>query len=117
MGESITEATYDKAAKAYTNVFPQETNAQNLKLKVDYTLYNSISGEKIEVTGATAEIPAMYLKWKPNYKYTYLFKISENTNGYTGASSGPAGLWPITFDALVVEAENGVEVNRGKAKL
>ena len=38
-------------------------------------------------------------------KYTYLFKISENTNGSTGGSV--VGLYPITFDAIEIVAEDG----------
>ena len=107
LGENIGAAVYDKADKGFTSVFPQETNATNLKLKVDYTLKNSKTGETIHVKSATAEVPADYLKWKPNFKYTYLFKISDNTNGYTGDNTDPAGLYPITFDAVEVVAEDG----------
>lgn len=107
IGTSATEATYDKAEKAYTSVFPNEANAQNLKLKVDYTLTAPVTGETITVEGATAEIPADYLKWKPGFAYTYIFKISDNTNGQTGTGTTPAGLYPITFDAVEVVAEDG----------
>ena len=105
LGESKTLATFDYTNKAFTSVFPQEANQKNLKLKVDYTLTASDTGEEIKVTGATAEIPFEYLQWKPNFKYTYYFKISDNTNGSTGG--GVTGLYPITFDALVVVAEDG----------
>ena len=91
----------------FTSVLPQIKNTANLKLKVNYTLYNSVTGETITVENATAEVPADYLKWKPNFKYTYLFKISDNTNGYTGGNTDPAGLYPITFDAVEVVAEDG----------
>ena len=80
-----------------------------LTLKVDYTL-ESIdgSGEEINVKGATAVVPAEYTKWQPNYSYTYIFKISDKTNGSTGTSeTNPAGLYPITFDAIVTETETG----------
>ena len=87
--------TYDQTAGAYTTVFPQEDNATNLKLKIDYQLTNTVTGEIINITGKTAEVPAKYLQWKPNFKYTYLFKINDND------------LYPITFDAVVIEAENG----------
>ena len=108
IGESATGATYDKTGKAYTSVFPKEDNTQNLKLKVSYTLTAPVTGEKITVTNATAEIPAEYLKWKPGYAYTYIFKISDNTNGSTGTpGTNPAGLYPITFDAVEVVAEDG----------
>ena len=105
LGTSATSPTWDTANGAFTEVMPQIDNTTNLKLKVDYTLYNNVSGETINVTGATAEIPGQYLAWKPNFKYTYLFKISENTNGSTGEDV--TGLYPITFDALVVVAEDG----------
>ena len=107
LGETSTEATYDQSDKSYTPVFPQETNTTPLKLKVDYTLKNTTTGETIKVTGATAEVPGQYLAWKPNFKYTYIFKISDNSNGQTGTSTDPAGLWPITSDAAVVVAEDG----------
>ena len=99
--------TFDTEGGAYTAVLPQITNAKNLKLKVNYTLYNSVTKETITVENATAEIPAAYVAWKPNYKYTYLFKISDNSNGHTGEGSDPAGLYPITFDAVEVIAEDG----------
>lgn len=79
----------------FTTVFPQEDNTTNLKLKIDYQLSNTVTGEIINITGKTAEVPAQYLQWKPNFKYTYLFKITDND------------LYPITFDAVVIEAENG----------
>lgn len=109
LGESVTAARFDyAAADTYTPFFPQETNAVPLKLMVDYTLTAPVTGETITVEGATAEIPAEYLQWKPNFKYTYIFKISDNTNGYTGETSDPAGLYPITFDAIEVVAEDGM---------
>lgn len=102
LGVTSTAATYDKADGTdpgtepdFTSVFPQETNNKNLKLKVDYQLKNTVTGEIINITGKTAEVPAQYLQWKPNFKYTYLFKINDND------------LYPITFDAVVIEAENG----------
>lgn len=100
-----TDANNDGVGE-YTPVIPL-THSTNLKLKCSYTLYNSVSGETINITDATAEIPFKYLQWKPNYKYTYIFKISDNTNGKTNPSLGPAGLYPITFDATETVAEDG----------
>ena len=58
--------------------------------------------------GATATVPAEYTKWKPGYAYTYIFKISQNTNGSTGGND--KGLTAISFDAVVVSDEvNGQE--------
>lgn len=107
LGTTTTSPTWDTSGGTFTPVFPQAGNTTNLTLKCNYTLYNSVSGETIIVTGATAKIPYQYLQWKPNFKYTYLFKISENTNGQTGGTTGPAGLYPITFDAIEVVAEDG----------
>lgn len=81
-------------------------------IKCDYTLKSEDkSGETIKVTGATAAIPAAYSKWDINTRYTYLFKISENTNGTTGNpdDKDPAGLYPITFDAAVTEMTDKTE--------
>lgn len=104
----ITTPTYDTNGGKYTLFMPQADNANTLNLKVDYTLTSlDKSGEQIHVKGATATIPAKYLCWRPNYAYTYIFKISDNTNGSTGGDGDPAGLYPITFDASVVETENG----------
>lgn len=108
LSEIITTPTYDTEKGKYTLFMPQADNDKTLSLKVNYTLTSlDGSGEKIYVKGATAVIPAKYLCWRPNYAYTYLFKISDNTNGSTGGTGDPAGLYPITFDASVVETETG----------
>lgn len=104
----INTPTYDTKDGKYTLFMPQAENDKTLNLKVDYTLTSlDNSGEQIHVKGATATIPAKYLCWKPNYAYTYIFKISDNTNGSTGGNDDPAGLYPITFDASVVEMGDG----------
>ena len=107
IGTSSPEATYDQYGGEYTCILPYKSG--NLSLKVDYTL-TSIdgSGETIEVKGATAVVPNIYTNWKENFAYTYLFKISDNSNGYTGPD-GVRGLYPITFDACVVNEEDGIQ--------
>lgn len=107
IGRDITTFSTPKkgdGTKDYNVVIPAEVG--DLTLKVDYTL-ESIdgSGETIKVTGATAVVPGKYTNWEPNYAYTYIFKISDKTNGSTGGST--AGLYPITFDAIVTETETG----------
>lgn len=86
---------------------PSETDPKPILIKCDYTLISDDgSGETIEVKGATAAIPAAFSKWEANTRYTYLFKISDNTNGTTGDPSDPnhkVGLYPITFDAVVTD--------------
>lgn len=104
LGRDITKATFagDKAKDFYTAVVPNQ-NGQPLTLRVDYTLVATDgSGEEIKVYGAKAIVPATYTKWQPNYAYTYIFKISDNTNGWTSKTNAdPKGLFPITFDAMV----------------
>lgn len=84
---------------------PSATEAKAIVIKCDYTLTSDDhSDETIKVTGATAAIPAAFSKWEANTRYTYLFKISQNTNGSTGKpGEDPEGLYPITFDAVVTE--------------
>ena len=108
LGETAATARFDQStANTYTSFYPQEANSVPLKLMVNYTL-TSPTGETITVQDATAEIPAAYLQWKPNFKYTYLFKISDNSNGSTGTpGTDPAGLYPITFDAVETIADDG----------
>lgn len=98
---------------AYSTVYPFEGNTNPLLLKLDFTLTaddNSPNPDVIQVRGARAIIPAELVKWKGNFAYTYIFKISDKTNGTTGdvdengdPITDPEGLKPITFDAVVVD--------------
>ncbi len=99
------------ANNGYFIVMPTlASEASAILIKCDYTLKSTDgSNEKIHVKGATAAIPAAYSKWENNTRYTYLFKISENTNGTTGGSNDQAGLYPITFDAAVTEMTDKTE--------
>lgn len=92
----------------YQIALPNEAGT-TLTLRVNYTLVaNDKSGEEIKVYGAKAIIPAIYAQWKSNYAYTYIFKISDKTNGLTGLGvNTPEGLYPITFDAVVADSEEG----------
>ena len=93
----------------YQNVLPSEGAASAITLRIDYKL-TSVDGsnETINVTGATATVPAEYTEWKSGYAYTYIFKISPDTNGSTGGTS--TGLTAISFDAVVVDDEaNGFQ--------
>lgn len=112
IGRDITTVSTPKDEtnkKKYETVIPAHVGA--LTLKVDYTLVSiDGSGEKINVKGATAVVPEVYTNWEPNYAYTYIFKISDKTNGSTGTpGTDPAGLYPITFDAVVTETSEGLQ--------
>lgn len=110
LAQTSSAATYAGTADPwYTTVLPNEAGT-TLTLRVNYTLVsNDKSGETITVYGAKAIVPAIYAQWKSNYAYTYIFKISDNTNGKTGITAGPEGLYPITFDAVVTDAVEGTQ--------
>ncbi len=102
-------ATPSYCGAGYQNVLPSEGAASAITLRIDYKL-TSVDGSKetINVKGATATVPAEYTEWKSGYAYTYIFKISQDTNGSTGGSS--TGLTAISFDAVVVDDEaNGLQ--------
>ena len=111
LGTTSSNPTWDKTAGAYTTVFPFEDNTNPLLIKLDFTMTaDDGSADVIKVRGARAIVPAEYVKWKSNFAYTYLFKISDKTNGTTGdvdanddPVTDPEGLKPITFDAVVVD--------------
>lgn len=111
LGTSANSPTWDKTGGAYTTVFPFEGNTNPLLVKLDFTMTaEDGSPDVIKVRGARAIVPAMNVQWKSNFAYTYIFKISDKTNGTTGdvdanddPTSDPEGLKPITFDAIVVD--------------
>lgn len=110
LSQTSTEPSYcGNTAKEYLKVLPAEGESQPANLRIDYTLTATDgTGEVINVKGATATVPAEYTKWKPGYAYTYIFKISQNTNGSTGGDD--KGLTAISFDAVVLEDEkNGLQ--------
>ena len=114
LGRTSNTATYagDGSSNYYQTVLPLGTK-DNLQIRIEYDLVSTDgSGEIIHVRDASAVVPAAYADWKPNYAYTYIFKISDATNGWTGVDgSGNVvqGLTPITFDAVVVDTEDGIQ--------
>ena len=122
LGRSSNTASYAGSADAnyFVTYLPNESGT-NLNLRVDFTLESTDgSGETIEVKSAAAQVPLIYTTWKPGFAYTYLFKISDKTNGHTGPydptkpeddpyNADPVGLYPITFDAVVVNAEDNTQ--------
>ncbi len=110
LGKTSQTCTYAGTDPYYQDVLPYETGAA-LTLKVDYTLVSTDgTKETINITGATAVVPSIYTQWKPGYAYTYIFKISDNTDGLTNpAKTDKVGIHPITFDAVVEQAEDNVQ--------
>ena len=102
ISETTADPTYDQADGAYTTIMPCDAAtsiAGDMTLTIDYDLYSVDTGEKISVTNKTAVVPAAYCQWKSNYAYTYIFKITDKS----------AELFPITFDAVVETADNGIQ--------
>ena len=110
LGTTLPKASYagESTSDYYQTMLPNETGS-TLTLRVNYTLVsNDGSKEEINVYGAKAIVPAVYAQWKSNYAYTYVFKISDKTNGKTGlGKDDPEGLFPITFDAMITDVQNG----------
>lgn len=106
------QPTYDTTNGAYTTFIAQKDNTSDMNIKVDYTLTSTDgSNETIVVRGATVTVKAENLKWETNHAYTYIFKLSDQTNGNTGTDTDKAGLFPITFDAVVAEEGSGTDIN------
>lgn len=110
-------------ASDWQTILPYASNDVNMVLRVDFTLVSLDGvGAPINVKGASAVVPVEFAKWKPNYAYTYIFKISDKTNGTTGTpdpnpgdpdtpnpNPNPGvdpGLYAITFDATVSSVED-----------
>lgn len=116
LSDNAAAPTWDQTGGAYTPVFPFEGNTNPLLLKLDFTMTpDDGSNDVIHVRGARAIVPAQYVQWKSNFAYTYIFKISDKTNGTTGDVDGnddptdPEGLKPITFDAVVVDVDESLQ--------
>ena len=107
LGRSSAEATFAGSSSPYYSIVMPTEVGSVLELRIDYTLEaNDGTGEEITVYGAKAFVPAIYSTWKPNYAYTYIFKISDKTKGWTSqVDTDPEGLYPITFDAVVIDSQ------------
>ena len=106
LGRTANTATFsgDEAKDYYTKVIPYEGQTGDIEMWVDYTLVSTdITGETINVYGARAMIPSIYARWRPNCAYTYIFKIADNSNGWTSPNVSTAGLYPITLDAVTID--------------
>lgn len=98
---STTAIATSSASATKTNtvgVTPTTVGAA-MTLKVDFTLKADDTQEEIQVHGATVTVPESYTQWQTNYAYTYIFKFTNDCNGYTGDDPADSGLKPIVFDA------------------
>lgn len=124
IGTNLPAATFAGTTANHYNAVMPNSSGKALTLRVNYTLVSTDgNGEEIKIWGARAVVPPTYTNWQPNYAYTYIFKISDNTNGNSGGllpidpttpvdpedptiPTTPEGLFPITFDAVVADVED-----------
>jgi len=116
IGSSSSTATYAKGTYTidgqagilsdYKPILPNENNTLKMQLRLDYTLV-ALDGskEEIHINDAYVSVPINYLQWKPNHTYTYLFKISDKSNGFTGDGGG--GTPSDTGDGRDPDPDNG----------
>lgn len=93
---------------------PKQESTGGFTFHVSYRLTSDM-GEQITVRNATAFVPADKCNWKSNTAYTYIFKITRDTNGSTDPTIEPdidpsnpdvdpdPALYPIVFDSCTVE--------------
>lgn len=106
-----TNATASASPTTYYAI-PKDASTGGFTFHVSYEL-TSTTGERITVNNATVWVPADKCNWQANKHYTYVFKITKNTNGTTDnpgtidpldpTVSGEAALRPIIFDNCTVE--------------
>lgn len=94
---SNTSVVYDQDGGAWTSILPNNNNSTAMSFTVSYKLISEDTQEEIVVKDKKVTVPATYCQWKPNFAYTYLFKVSDSSTG----------LYPITFDACVVDTQTG----------
>ena len=95
LGKNSTSPLYDIDDGKYTSILPNTGNKTPMTFTVSYKLISEDTKEEILVEDRQVTVPAEYCTWKPNFAYTYLFKVSDKS----------AELYPITFDAVVAEDE------------
>lgn len=80
-----------------------------LTFRVSFVL-TSTTGEQITVSNAGVFVDAANCVWEAGKNYTYVFKITKNTNGTTAPTTptvdpnpGAKALYPIVFDGITVD--------------
>lgn len=106
-----TNATASASPTTYYAI-PKDATTGGFTFHVSYEL-TSTTGERITVNNATVWVPDTKCNWEANKHYTYVFKITKNTNGTTDNPgtinpldpevSGEAALLPIIFDNCTIE--------------
>lgn len=106
--------TRESASASATTYYaiPKDEATGGFTFHVSYEL-TSTTGERITVHNATVHVPSSMCAWQANKHYTYIFKITKNSNGTTDTPatidpldpdvSGELALLPIIFDNCTVE--------------
>ena len=110
-GEALgTKKNSSYSQTTYYAIPKEDTNDCGLTFHVSFTL-KSTTGETIKVQDARVYVPHTACKWEANKAYTYIFKITKDATGTTGATTPKPGdpeindkaLHPIVFDDVTVE--------------
>ena len=111
IGTSSSMATFLTASGEGVNgyfvpIFPRTYSSRSLRFMLDYTLVATDgSSETIKVKNVPVEIPASYAAMQSGYKYTYLFKVYDNSGAWT-STENLSELMPCKLDACIVEDSN-----------
>jgi len=100
--------TWDKNGN-FTNVSPNENNTESMLLTLNYHLTATDgSGKTVRIRNAEVVVPAQYLQWQHDRDYTYIFKISDNRNEYSGNQEPVlvVDLFPTSFERVVTVGHN-----------
>ncbi len=100
VGDNITLTNANCASNSAAKAIPAEDGAQYyyiLSLATGVTPTDFKFSVVYNGTTKTAIVPAAYMHWKPNYSYTYIFKISDGTL--------------LFVDAKIVEWQSGGSAN------
>ena len=113
--------TFAESPTVYYPVAQPENSEVGFTFHVSYKLIAEDNGEEITVKDARVYVPAYVMNgtnkeyiaaWQPNTKYTYTFKITENSTGSTDPTNPnidepdvPATptVYPIVFDGATIE--------------
>lgn len=101
-GNYLGRSSNDASMSSDVLVVPAPAN--ELTLKIDFTLVSIDYNETIEMKGVVATVPADFTNWQAGYAYTYLFKISDAVSDASGQL-----LYPVTFDALETMDDEGMQ--------
>ncbi len=115
--ENSSTQNYAVSPTVYYPVAQPENSETGFTFHVSYKLIAQDNGEEITVNDARVYVPAKdgalhIAAWQPNTKYTYTFKITQNSTGSTDPlypdvddPKVPANptVYPIVFDGATVE--------------